>query len=120
MARGLMYSAVYFHRVTRVTEVMLSRAVERSEDKLPGAEQMQRKVDSEIWSDLNSAGDYAKDILTRLNTEGSSKSQRPSERTNFPQIRWRASWRLLQIQTTGGLWRTTLHPEPGWNLDTSP
>ena len=25
MARGLMYSAVYFHRVTRVTEVMLSR-----------------------------------------------------------------------------------------------
>ena len=29
MARGLMYSAVYFHRVTRVTEVMLSRAVER-------------------------------------------------------------------------------------------
>lgn len=66
MARGLMYSAVYFHRVTRVTEVMLSRAVERSEDKLPGAEQMQRKVDSEIWSDLNSAGDYAKDILTRL------------------------------------------------------
>ena len=66
MARGLMYSAVYFHRVTRVTEVMLSRAVERSDDKLPGAEQMQRKVDSEIWSDLNSAGDYAKDILTRL------------------------------------------------------
>jgi len=66
MARGLMYSAVYFHRVTRVTEVMLSRAVERSEDKLPGAEQMQRKVDSEIWSDLNSAGGYAKDILTRL------------------------------------------------------
>ncbi len=66
MARGLMYSAVYFHRVTRVTEVMLSRAVERSEDKLPEAELMQRKVDSEIWSDLNSAGDYAKDILTRL------------------------------------------------------
>ena len=30
VARGLMYSAVYFHRVTRVTEVMLSRAVERA------------------------------------------------------------------------------------------
>ncbi len=33
-----MYSAVYFHRVTRVTEVMLSRAVERSEDSLPNPE----------------------------------------------------------------------------------
>ena len=66
MARGLMYSAVYFHRVTRVTEVMLSRAVERSEDSLPGAEEMQRKVDSEIWADLNAAGGYARDILTRL------------------------------------------------------
>ena len=35
MARGLMYSAVYFHRVTRITEIMLSRAVERSIDTLP-------------------------------------------------------------------------------------
>ena len=66
MARGLMYSAVYFHRVTRVTEVMLSRAVERSEDSLPGAEEMQRKVDSEIWAHLDAAGGYARDILTRL------------------------------------------------------
>ena len=34
VARGLMYSAVYFHRVTRVTEVM-PRAVERAGDNLP-------------------------------------------------------------------------------------
>ena len=34
-ARALMYSAVYFHRVTRITEVMLSRAVERAGDLLP-------------------------------------------------------------------------------------
>ena len=66
MDRGLMYSAVYFHRVTRVTEVMLSRAVERSEDSLPGAEEMQRKVDSEIWADLGAAGGYARDIIARL------------------------------------------------------
>ncbi|MBL21193.1 MAG: metal-dependent phosphohydrolase [Euryarchaeota archaeon] len=66
MARGLMYSAVYFHRVTRVTEVMLSRAVERSEENLPDAEEMQRKIDSEIWADLNKAGGYARDIITRL------------------------------------------------------
>ena len=45
---------------------MLSRAVERSEDSLPGAEEMQRKVDSEIWADLDAAGGYARDILTRL------------------------------------------------------
>ena len=66
MARGLMYSAVYFHRVTRVTEVMLSRAVERSEEQLPSAHDMQRMVDAEIWETLGNAGDYAKEMLHRL------------------------------------------------------
>ncbi|MBM47950.1 MAG: metal-dependent phosphohydrolase [Euryarchaeota archaeon] len=65
-ARGLMYSAVYFHRVTRVTEVMLSRAVERSSEALPEAFDLQRRVDSEIWGALNDAGGYAKDIIRRL------------------------------------------------------
>ena len=66
VARGLMYSAVYFHRVTRVTEVMLSRAVERSADKLPDPTDMQRRVDAEIWQALYEAGDYARDMMRRL------------------------------------------------------
>tara|TARA_B100000959_G_scaffold284873_1_gene357735 strand:- start:1210 stop:2607 length:1398 start_codon:yes stop_codon:yes gene_type:complete len=66
VARGLMYSAVYFHRVTRVTEVMLSRAVERSMDSLPNPEDLQRRVDSEIWALLRNSGDFAADIIRRL------------------------------------------------------
>ena len=66
VARGLMYSAVYFHRVTRVTEVMLSRAVERSEENLPDSLDLQRRVDSEIWSTLENAGAFSKDMITRL------------------------------------------------------
>ncbi|MAS01133.1 MAG: metal-dependent phosphohydrolase [Euryarchaeota archaeon] len=66
MARGLMYSSVYFHRVTRVTEVMLSSAVERSIDNLPESVEMQRFVDSEVWSALNEANNYSRDIIRRF------------------------------------------------------
>lgn len=66
VARGLMYSSVYFHRVTRVTEVMLSSAVERSLDSLPDSLDMQRYVDSEVWGALNSANDYSRDIVKRF------------------------------------------------------
>ena len=65
-ARALMYSAVYFHKVTRITEVMLSRAVERSEENLAEAVQMQRMVDAEVWHALDSAGPFAKDMIKRL------------------------------------------------------
>ncbi len=65
-ARALMYSAVYFHRVTRVTEVMLSRAVERSSDQMPDSLDLQRRVDAEIWEALGGAGDYARDMIRRL------------------------------------------------------
>jgi HD superfamily phosphohydrolase len=65
-ARALMYSAVYFHRVTRITEVMLSRAVERAGDLLPEARQMQRMVDAEVWHALDQAGPFSRDILKRL------------------------------------------------------
>jgi len=65
-ARALMYSAVYFHKVTRITEVMLSRAVERSEENLPEAVRMQRMVDAEVWHALDSAGPFAKDMIKRL------------------------------------------------------
>jgi HD superfamily phosphohydrolase len=66
MARALMYSAVYFHRVTRVTEVMLSRAVERCQEALPEAVDMQRMVDAEIWQALGDAGGFAQEMLRRL------------------------------------------------------
>jgi hypothetical protein len=66
MARGLMYSAVYFHRVTRITEIMLSRAVERSIDKLPDSVDLQRRVDAEVWEALYNAGDYSRDMIRRL------------------------------------------------------
>jgi len=66
VARALMYSAVYFHRVTRVTEVMLSRAVERSSDNMPDSLDLQRRVDAEIWEVLGGAGEYAQDMIRRL------------------------------------------------------
>ena len=66
VARGLMYSAVYFHKVTRITEVMLSRAVERTSEVLPDSIDLQRMVDAEIWGALESAGEFAKDMVTRL------------------------------------------------------
>ena len=66
VARGLMYSAVYFHRVTRVTEVMLSRAVERAGDNLPDSIDLQRRVDAEIWASLHRAGGFSRDMITRL------------------------------------------------------
>ena len=66
VARGLMYSAVYFHRVTRVTEVMLSRAVERAGDDLPDSLDLQRRVDAEIWGELEKVGGFSKDMITRL------------------------------------------------------
>ena len=66
MARGLMYSAVYFHRVTRITEIMLSRAVERSVDDLPDSIDLQKRVDSEIWGALYDSGKFARDMIRRL------------------------------------------------------
>ena len=66
VARGLMYSAVYFHKVTRVTEVMLSRAVERADETLPDPIDLQRRVDAEIWTALEGAGDFSKDMIARL------------------------------------------------------
>ncbi len=63
VARGLMYSAVYFHRVTRVTEIMLSRSVEHT--NTPALE-MQPMVDAEIWEMLNQGDPVAKEMRTRL------------------------------------------------------
>jgi hypothetical protein len=65
-ARALMYSAVYFHRVTRITEVMLSSAVERMNVDDYDPLDMQRMVDAEIWQVLDQQGDYQRDIIRRI------------------------------------------------------
>ena len=65
-ARALMYSAVYFHRVTRITEVMLSHAVERMSVDSSDPLDMQKMVDAEIWQLLNEQGGFQQDILRRI------------------------------------------------------
>lgn len=65
-ARALMYSAVYFHRVTRITEVMLSHAVERMPENSSDPLDMQKMVDAEIWQLLNEQGGFQQDILRRI------------------------------------------------------
>ncbi len=65
-ARALMYSAVYFHRVTRITEVMLSHAVERMPEDASDPLDMQKMVDAEIWQLLNEQGGYQQDIIRRI------------------------------------------------------
>tara|TARA_B110000438_G_scaffold165922_1_gene158725 strand:+ start:51 stop:572 length:522 start_codon:yes stop_codon:yes gene_type:complete len=45
---------------------MLSRAVERSIDKLPDSVDLQRRVDAEVWEALYNAGDYSRDMIRRL------------------------------------------------------
>ena len=97
MARGLMYSAVYFHRVTRVTEVMLSRAVERSAEYLPDPKGMQRSVDAEMWQALYEAGDYSRDMMRRLKYRQMLKvaTSRRQEELSSSQIH-----RLVEIATS--------------------
>ena len=65
-ARALMYSAVYFHRVTRITEMMLSSAVDRMDHENSDPVDMQRMVDAEIWQVLDEQGDYQRDIIRRI------------------------------------------------------
>lgn len=63
VARGLMYSSVYFHKTVRIAEQMLARAVERSE--APMAE-VQKMVDHELLTWLLRRGPFQRDIALRL------------------------------------------------------
>src|SRR5437762_14302681 len=47
VARGLMYSSVYFHKTVRIAKEMLARAVERSEASIAEIQQM---VDHELMN----------------------------------------------------------------------
>ena len=63
VARGLMYSSVYFHKTVRIAEQMLARAVERSE--APIAE-IQKMVDHELLNWLVHQGPFQREIALRL------------------------------------------------------
>jgi len=64
MARGLMYSSVYFHKTVRIAELMLSKAIELSK----GADPFNffRMTDSEIMNMLKKSGTFQYEIVTRL------------------------------------------------------
>lgn len=64
MARGLMYSSVYFHKTVRIAELMLSKALEM----LSGPEPFDffRMTDGEIMSKLKTMGSFQHEIVTRL------------------------------------------------------
>lgn len=63
VARGLMYSSVYFHKTVRIAEQMLARAVERS--SAPMAE-VQKMVDHELLNWLLHQGPLQREIALRL------------------------------------------------------
>ena len=64
MARGLMYSSVYFHKTVRIAELMLSKALHM----LPHLEPFEifRMTDAEIMNRLKNTGSFQHEIVTRL------------------------------------------------------
>jgi HD superfamily phosphohydrolase len=64
MARGLMYSSVYFHKTVRIAELMLSKALEG----FPGAEPFEffRLTDAELMGLLQKSKPFQREIATRL------------------------------------------------------
>ncbi|MEW6070926.1 MAG: HD domain-containing protein, partial [Candidatus Thermoplasmatota archaeon] len=65
VARGLMYSSVYFHKTVRIAEVMLARAVEKALE-LGKLKDITRMVDSELLAELEKAHSYCEEIVIRL------------------------------------------------------
>src|SRR2546428_4703468 len=63
VARGLMYSSVYFHKTVRIADEMLARAVERSD--APIAE-IQTMVDHELLNWLDQQGPLPRENVRRL------------------------------------------------------
>ena len=64
MARGLMYSSVYFHKTARIAELMFSKAIELIPDLEPF--EFFRMTDAEIVSSLKKMGVFQHKIVTRL------------------------------------------------------
>lgn len=64
MARGLMYSSVYFHKTVRIAELMLSKAFDELIEPKPF--EFFRMTDAEIINKLKKMGDFQYKIVTRL------------------------------------------------------
>ncbi|HHN81912.1 MAG TPA: HD domain-containing protein [Methanomicrobia archaeon] len=65
VARGLMYSSVYFHKTARIAEVMLSRAVESFVREAP-SEEIPKMIDADLIKWMEAGSDYCKDIIERI------------------------------------------------------
>ena len=63
VARGLMYSSVYFHKTVRIAEQMVARAVERSKAAIAS---IQRMVDHELLGWLVDQGGFQREIALRI------------------------------------------------------
>lgn len=63
VARGLMYSSVYFHKTVRIAETMVSRAVERSNAPMAS---IQRMVDHELLEWLKAQGGFQTEVALRI------------------------------------------------------
>ncbi len=63
VARGLMYSSVYFHKTVRIAEQMLARAVERSDASIA---EVQKMVDHELLAWLMDRGPFQREIALRV------------------------------------------------------
>jgi len=64
MARGLMYSSVYFNKTVRIAELMLLKALETAPAREPFL--FYRMTDAEIIHALKGKGAYQEEIMTRL------------------------------------------------------
>jgi hypothetical protein len=64
MARGLMYSAVYFHKTVRIAELMFSKAFESVSELEPF--EFFRMTDAEIMNELKRMSGFGREIVTRL------------------------------------------------------
>ncbi len=63
VARGLMYSSVYFHKTVRIAEQMVARAVERSGEPIATVQKM---VDHELLGWLVDKGGFPREIALRI------------------------------------------------------
>ena len=63
VARGLMYSSVYFHKTARIAELMLTKAVDDLDEPLEDIYEMN---DWELLSTLKAKGGFQEEIVDRL------------------------------------------------------
>jgi len=63
VARGLMYSSVYFHKTVRIAETMVSRAVERATAPIAS---IQKMVDHELLEWLKGEGGFQAEVALRI------------------------------------------------------